>query len=393
MFKYTTAIDKIRAMKARKKVVRGGSSAGKTFAIIPILIDKCCRTAGLEVSVVSESIPHLKKGAMKDFIKIMKWTGRWIDDHWNATDRKYTFSNGSYIEFFSPEGVLGSRRNILYINECNQIKYDDYIQLSMRTSGEIYLDFNPAEEFWVDTEVIKEADAEMITLTYVDNEARPENVDGDFAIFRRKADEEKAAGLPITSYWQNYCRVYIEGLTGNLHGIVFNNWEIVDRMPQFVDFIGYGLDFGFTNDPSAWVGVWKVRDEIYVKEFVYSTGLTNPELSEAGSKAGVNKNEATIADSADPKSIRELENFGYYMEAAEKGQDSIRAGIDLLQTYKIKVLSTSTNLISELRSYRWIVDKKGKTTNTPIDFNNHAIDALRYLALNRLSSNNLFEVY
>lgn len=393
MFVYTTAIDKIRAMTARKKVVRGGSSAAKTFSIIPILIDKAARQAGLEISIVSESIPHLKKGALKDFIKIMKWTNRWIDANYNATDRKYTFTNGSYIEFFSPESVLGSRRNILYINEANNILYDDYVQLAMRTSHDIYLDYNPAEEFWVDTEVLRESDSELITLTYLDNEARPANVDSDFANFRRKAEVEAKAGLPITSYWQNYCRVYIDGLIGNLQGVVFNNWEIVDRMPQFVDLVCYGMDFGFTNDPTAVIKVWRVRDEIYVQECLYSTGLTNQDIGSKLREAKVRDFDTIVADSAEPKSIRELEILGFKLEGALKGQDSIRSSIDTLQTLRIKVLSDSTNLIRELRSYRWQLDRSGKPTNQPVDFNNHLIDALRYVALNKLSNLEFFEVY
>lgn len=393
MFVYTTAIDKIRAMKARKKVIRGGSSAGKTFSILPILIDKAARIPNREISVVSESIPHLKKGAMKDFIKIMKSTGRWIDEHWNATDRKYTFTNGSYIEFFSPESVLGSRRTDLYINEANNILYDDYVQLAMRTSDEIYLDYNPAEEFWADTEVLREEDSELITLTYLDNEARPANVDSDFANFRKKAEAEAKAGLPITSYWQNYCRVYIDGLIGNLQGVVFNNWEAVDAVPNNAHFISYGMDFGFTNDPTAVVKVWRDGNTIWVDECIYANGLTNPDIYRQLILAGYANYHGIVADSAEPKSIRELENMGVKMEAAQKGQDSIRASIDTLQSLTIKVTKDSTNLIRELRSYRWKVDKTGKSMNEPIDFSNHLIDALRYVALNKLSNQDMWEMY
>lgn len=374
-------------MTARKRVVRGGSSASKTCGILPELINRCTLNPGLEVSVISESIPHLKKGAMKDFIKIMKWTGRWNENHWNATDRKYTFHNDSYIEFFSPESVLGSRRNILYVNEANNIKYEDYVQLAMRTSDLIFLDYNPAAEFWADTEVLKEPDSELLVLTYLDNEARPKNVDSDFAIFRQKAEKEKELGLPITSYWQNYCRVYIDGEIGNIQGVVFNNWNQIDSIPEQAEIIAYGLDWGFTNDPSGLVAVYKYNGKLVLHELIYESGLTNSMLADKMRSLGVNTNIDIIADSSEPKSIADLQGMGFPRTTpAKKGADSINNGISKLQEFELLVTKTSTNLIKELRAYRWQVDKSGKTLNEPIDHMNHLIDPTRYVALNKLGT-------
>lgn len=374
-------------MTARKRVVRGGSSASKTCGILPELINRCTLTPGLEVSVVSESIPHLKKGAMKDFIKIMKWTGRWNENHWNATDRKYTFHNEAYIEFFSPESVLGSRRNILYVNEANNVKYEDYVQLAMRTSDLIFLDYNPAAEFWADTEVLKESDSELLVLTYLDNEARPKNVDSDFAIFRQKAEKEKALGLPITSYWQNYCRVYIDGEIGNIQGVVFNNWSQIDSVPEQAELVAYGLDWGFTNDPSGLVAVYKYNGKLVLHELIYESGLTNSMLAEKMRSLGVNINIDIIADSSEPKSIADLQAMGFPRTTpAKKGADSVSNGISKLQEFEFLVTKTSTNLIKELRSYRWQVDKSGKALNEPIDHMNHLIDPTRYVALNKLGA-------
>lgn len=374
-------------MTARKRVVRGGSSASKTCGILPELINRCTLNPGLEVSVISESIPHLKKGAMKDFIKIMKWTGRWNENHWNATDRKYTFHNESYIEFFSPESVLGSRRNILYVNEANNIKYEDYVQLAMRTSDLIFLDYNPAAEFWADTEVLKEPDSELLVLTYLDNEARPKNVDSDFAIFRQKAEKEKELGLPITSYWQNYCRVYIDGEIGNIQGVVFNNWNQIDSIPEQAEIIAYGLDWGFTNDPSGLVAVYKYNGKLVLHELIYESGLTNSMLADKMRSLGVNTNIDIIADSSEPKSIADLQGMGFPRTTpAKKGADSINNGISKLQEFELLVTKTSTNLIKELRTYRWQVDKSGKTLNEPIDHMNHLIDPTRYVALNKLGT-------
>ena len=393
MFKRTTAINKILAMKARKKVIQGGSSASKTFGILSILIDKACKAEGLEISVVSESIPHLKKGALKDFIKIMKMTGRWIESHYNATDRKYTFSNDSYIEFFSPEAVLGARRHILYVNEANNITYQDYHQLATRTEKDIYIDFNPASEFWVHTEVLKEENSELLVLDYRDNEALPSNVVEEFLIARKKADEEKKSGLPITSYWQNYCRVYIDGKIGNIQGLIFSNWNQVDDLPKdkegniTAEFIGYGLDFGFTNDPTALIEVYKQSGELWINELIYESRLINSEIIAKMNNMPVFTYKEIIADSAEPKTIEEIRRAGFYITGAIKGQDSVRASISKLQQFKINVTKRSTNIIRELRSYKWRIDKDGKALNEPVDYDNHAIDALRYVALNKINNN------
>jgi len=177
MFVYTTAIKKLRKLKKRIRIVQGGTSAGKTFGILPILIDKACKNELLEISVVSESVPHLRRGALKDFEKIMRSTNRWIDAHFNKSLLKYTFSNGSFIEFFSvdqPDKLRGARRNILYINECNNVNFEAYQQLSIRTSHEVWLDFNPTHEFWAHTELLQDKDSEHLIVTYKDNEALPD---------------------------------------------------------------------------------------------------------------------------------------------------------------------------------------------------------------------------
>lgn len=211
----TTAINKILALKKRKKIIQGGTSAGKTFGILPILIDRCCKEPGLEVSVVSESVPHLKRGALKDFLKIMKATGRYKEKNYNKTDRIYRFENGSFIEFFSPESILGARRMVLYINECNKgITFSDYHQLSIRTSQDIYLDYNPSNEFWVQTELMNDEDVEFIILTYKDNEALSQTIIDDIEKAKEKAKTSK--------YWENWWNVYGLGQMGTIEGVVFN---------------------------------------------------------------------------------------------------------------------------------------------------------------------------
>lgn len=372
-FVYTTAIKKLRKLKARKRVVPGGTSAGKTYGIMPILINKAAKEEGLEISVVSETIPHLRKGALKDFLKIMKETGRYIDSHYNRTLLTYTFSSGSYIEFFSAdqEGkVRGPRRNILYVNECNNINFETYHQLAIRTSGEIWLDFNPSNEFWVHTELKDDPDTEWLTLTYKDNEALPETI---------VAEIEKAKEKAKTSdYWQNWWNVYGLGQLGSLQGVIFSNWKQVDKLPKDSKLLGFGLDFGYTNDPSAAVAVWQYNGIKYVDEILYAKGLLNNEIAAKLKAYSLNRSSYGYADSAEPKSIAEINKHGFTIKPVEKGSDSINYGINIMQEGEFYVTKRSTNLIKELRSYTWDTDKTGATLNKPIDDWNHAIDAMRY---------------
>ncbi|CAA6810341.1 MAG: Terminase large subunit [uncultured Sulfurovum sp.] len=376
-FKYTTAIKKIRKMKARIKIIPGGTSAGKTFSILPILIDKAIKNPMTEISVVSESLPHLRKGAMKDFLKIMKMTNRFISSNWNKTNSIYTFTNGSYIEFFSAgdaETLRGARRNILYVNECNNIKKEAYVQLAMRTDGDIYLDYNPSHLFWVE-EVKNEFESEVLKLTYKDNEALPISVI-NFLESKRK--------LAATSdYWANWCKVYLDGELGMLEGVVFNNWSEINKVPEEAKLIGAGLDFGYTNDPSSLTMVYKLDNTIILDEIIYRTGLLNPEISKLIKNNNIKCE--IIADSAEPKSIAELKRYGHRVIGAKKGKDSINFGISILQEYDILITRRSNNIKNEFNKYSWKKDREGNHLNIPEDLNNHAIDGIRYLAMAKLT--------
>lgn len=368
MFKRTTAINKILALKKRIKIIQGGTSAGKTFGILPVLIDKCTRQAGLEASVVAESIPHLRRGALKDFVKIMRWTGRYIDDRFNKSLLRYEFGNGSVIEFFSADDaskLRGARRDILYINECNNVTFESYNELSIRTKKEVFLDFNPANEFWVHKELKDEPDSDFIILTYKDNEALDESI-----VSQIEKNREKAA---TSSYWANWWRVYGLGEIGSLEGVIFDNWKTIDKIPAEAKLIGIGLDFGYTNDPTSAIEIYNYNGQRIINELVYRTGMVNSDI------ANVLPSSVTIyADSSEPKSIEEIRRFGKMIKGVTKGVDSIRFGIDIMQRQEYLVTSQSQNLIKELRSYCWDVAKDGTRRNVPIDHYNHAIDALRY---------------
>jgi phage terminase large subunit len=382
-FIYTQAVKRIRRMTARKKIIQGGTSAGKTYAILAVLIHTAAKTK-TEISVVSESIPHLRRGAMKDFGKVMQWTNRWRDEGWNKTLLTYTFANGSTIEFFSADQeakLRGARRQVLYINEANNIEFEAYHQLAIRTSESIYIDFNPVSEFWAHTEVMQEPDSELLVLTYKDNEALPATIRDDI-----EAAQVKAA---TSTYWANWWKVYGLGEVGSLQGVVFDDWQQVDGIDFAGDkLIAIGLDWGYTNDPTAVVAVYKRGSAVLVHELMYSTGLTNQDIADQLRKLGINRSWPIIADSAEPKSIEEVHRLGFNIHPATKGTDSIRNSIDILKRQPLLVTRESTNLIKELRNYTWDTDRTGASLGVPIDRYNHAIDALRYVALMKLGVHN-----
>ena len=368
MFRKTTAIKKILNLKKRIKIIQGGTSAGKTFGILPVLIDRAARTEGIEISVVAETIPHLRRGALKDFLKIMKWTGRFFEDRFNKSLLRYEFANGSVIEFFSADDsskLRGARRDILYINECNNVTFDAYNELAIRTRKEVYLDFNPANEFWVHTELKDEPDSDFLILTYKDNEALDNSI-----VEQIEKNRDKAK---TSSYWANWWKVYGEGQLGMLEGVVFSNWKIIDTIPKEARLLGIGLDFGYTNDPTAVIEVYAYNNQRIVNQIVYQNGLVNSEIAKR-----LPKNVIVYADSSEPKSIEEIRRLGITIKGVTKGKDSINYGIDVMQRQEYLITNQSVDLIKELRSYIWDSDKTGRRLNKPIDFNNHGIDALRY---------------
>tara|TARA_R100001015_G_C4633406_1_gene198311 strand:+ start:3283 stop:4443 length:1161 start_codon:yes stop_codon:yes gene_type:complete len=379
----TTAAKKINALKKRIKIIQGGTSASKTFSTLFILINKAMFYDNLEISVVAESIPHLRRGAVRDFEKIMKWGRRYTQTSFNKSLLKYQFQNGSFIEFFSADDaskLRGARRDILYINECNNVSFDAYNELSIRTKKEIYLDFNPSNEFWVHNELKGEDDTDFIILTYKDNEALDDGIVQQIEKNRLKAK--------TSTYWRNWWLVYGEGKIGQLQGAVFSNYKIIDTIPTEARLIGIGMDFGYTNDPTSIIEVYKLNETRILNEVTYQTGLLNSDIAKL-----LPKNVPVYADSAEPKSIRTIQLAGITIKGVTKGKDSINYGIDVMQREDYLVTSQSTNLIKELRSYCWDTDKTGKRLNKPVDNFNHAIDAVRYHEMETLGMNKNYGSY
>ena len=368
MFKRTTSINKILSLKKRVKIIQGGTSAGKTFGILPILIDKAIKNNNIEISVVAESIPHLRRGALKDFLKIMRWTNRYTDGNFNKSLLTYQFKNGSSIEFFSADDaskLRGARRDILYINECNNVTFESYNELSIRTKKEVYLDFNPANEFWVHKELKDEEDSDFIILTYKDNEALDQSIISQI-------EKNRAKGL-TSAYWANWWRVYGLGEIGSLDGVIFSNWKEIDNIPDEAVLVGLGMDFGYTNDPTSIIEVYKWNGKRILNEICYKQGMLNSDIVKV-----LPNNVIIYADSAEPKSIDEIKRFGKLIKGVTKGKDSILYGIDVMQGQEYLVTKSSVNLIKELRSYCWDTNRSGERLNKPIDNYNHAIDAIRY---------------
>lgn len=353
---------------------KGGTRSGKTYSLISLLVVVSVASKKKRVfDVVSESLPHLKRGAMNDITEIMDAEGLEEGTHYayNRTDHMVTFKSGNIIRFFSADDwgkVKGSKRDVLFINEANRIPYEVYRQLAVRTTETIFIDWNPDAEFWYELKGLdRKEDTVEIHSTYKDNSHLS---DIQIAEIESNKDDE------------NWWRVYGLGLTGHAEGIVFKNWKMVDAIPQYAELVGRGLDFGYTNDPTAIIDVWYADGELWLNERCYSPGLTNDKIAER--LRGLDG--TVIADSAEMKSIDEIRHYGVrYIEPAQKGADSIRAGIQILQRYKMNVISTSEHLIYELRNYKYKEERTtGIITNEPVDKWNHALDAVRYVALNRL---------
>ena len=384
--KRTKALKKLQKLKSRIRIVKGGTSASKTISILALLINYAINNRDKEISVVSESIPHLRRGALKDFLSILKGLNRYKDSQFNKSTLKYNFSNGSYIEFFStdqPDKLRGARRTDLYINECNNVPFDAYTQLAVRTSGTIWLDYNPSNLFWVDKELIGKDDTDYITLTYKDNNALPESIVKEIEKAKEKAK--------TSTYWANWWKVYGLGETGSLEGVCIPDWKEIDRIPEDVRLLGYGMDFGYSVDPTTLIALYKWNDAYIYDEVLYKKGMLNRDISRFLTEQEIK--ETIVADSAEPKSIAELQGYGHSVYPVSKGRDSVVYGINLINQNEIYVTARSKNLKRELQGYIWSKDKEGNTLQKPTGEHPDCIDAARYILTDQLENPNKGEYY
>lgn len=346
----------------------GGTSASKTISILLVLIDMAQSDKSPKLtSIVSESIPHLKRGAMRDFEAIMREHGYFDDNAWNKTDFIYTFETGSRIEFFgadSPDKVRGPRRDRLFINEANNVPYSSFDQLEVRTKDVIFLDWNPTNEFWFYTDVLphRGEDINFITLTYLDNEG---------------LSEEIVKSIEARRHNKAWWRVYGEGQLGEAEGRVYTNWAIIDEVPHEARLVRRYLDFGYSNDPSAIGDLYYYNGGYIIDEQLYQKGMSNKQLADFITNLP-QPNILIKADSAEPKSIDEIMSYGVNILPVTKGKDSVTQGIQKVQEQQISVTKRSLNVIKEYRNYMWETDKDGRILNIPIDMFNHHMDGIRY---------------
>lgn len=368
-FEDTTATKKIFKLNKRIRAVAGGTSASKTISILVWLIDYCQRKQSRDklVTVVSESYPHLEGGAMLDFEMIMKDRGYWEDDRWHGTRHTYTFETGNKIEFKSIDNygkAHGPRRDVLFINECNNLEYKVADQLITRTREIVWLDWNPSEEFWFYTEMQPNRnDIDFITLTYKDNEA---------------LDEVTIQEIESHKHNKNWWTVYGLGQLGEVEGRIYTGWNIgLEEIPHAARLERRGLDFGYSIDPAAIVDVYYYDGGYILDERLYAVGQSNRRLAQFLLNLE-NQQTLVIADSAEPKSIDELREYQVTILEANKGPGSVNQGIQYVQDQRISVTRRSVNLIKEYRKYMWKTDKDGNILNIPEDGNDHLLDAVRY---------------
>lgn len=361
-------------------VNQGGTSSGKTYSILQVLFQRLSEQSRKVCTVVGQDIPNLKAGALRDALDIYNNTPELqsLIKSYNKSERIFEFHNGCVMEFKSYEDsqdAKSGKRDFLFLNEAQGVIKPIYDELELRTKDQVFIDYNPNAEFWVHDELLGKPGVERLIS---DHRQNPFLLDKQ----RAKIESLKEKDLEL---W----RVYARGKTGKIEGLVLRNWTVVedDAIPLGARFLGRGVDFGFTNDPTTAIDVFLSGGELWADEVLYADGLTNPDIHRrllAEDPAATLK--VTIADSAEPKSIEELRRLGFRLiEPAMKGPDSVRAGLDILRSYPLNVTRRSVMLRKELSNYKWRVDRStGRPTNEPVDAFNHCIDPLRYVVLNKL---------
>lgn len=369
IFKYNYA--------CKKSIVvnQGGTSSGKTYSILQVLLIKASEKPNQIITVVGQDIPNLKVGAIRDFDTILSSSEFFnsLIKQRNISDRTYTLTNGSKIEFKSYENeqdAKSGKRDYLFMNEANGIGYSVYDQLQIRTSKQTFIDYNPTAPFWVHDKLIGKENVQLFISNYKHNPFLKDSI-------KRKIEA-------LQDIDKNKWRVYGLGLTGELQGVIFDNVEWIQELPtENIKRSCIGVDFGYSNDPTTIVKIVLSQGSIYGKLLHYETGLTNPDIGdvfkELGLKKGLQQGDLIMADSAEPKSIKELRNLGWRVKGVKKGADSVRFGINQLKSYGKLFLVNNELWKQEQRNYVWKTDKSdGKTINKPVDKDNHIWDAFRY---------------
>lgn len=354
----------------------GGSRSTKTYSILQLLIVKALESVEpLVISVVRKSMPSMRITVMRDFFDILKQLDLYNVELHNKTENTYLLNN-TLIEFFSIDDAQkrrGSKRDILFVNEANELSAEDFFQLNIRTTNQVFIDFNPSETFWYNDQLENRDDITIIHSTYRDNPFLPEE------------QVNEIERLQHTD--QQYYQIYALGQFAGSFDRIYQYIPVDDIPVNNAKLVALGMDFGFTNDPTTLVEIWKDNDDLYLNELIYERNLTNQDIAERLGEYEIDKYIEIIADSAEPKSIEEIRRMGFNIKPAQKGPDSVLNGIDILKRHKIHVTKQSVNIIKEINNYKWVTDKDGNKLNKPVDMFNHSLDAARYVALNKLKTN------
>jgi len=372
-----------RTIEAEKKYKiichQGGSRSSKTWSIFQFFILKALQGERLTITIVRDKLTWIKSTLLKDFEKICREYSLPItpDININRPEQIYNIC-GTEFAFYGldyAEKLHGRSQDWFWINEVMEVSQKHFDQLEMRASKGAILDYNPYDDLhWV-FDLHKRDDVCVIKSTMLDNPFLPDTIIKKIKGYE-PTPENIASGTSDEYMWQ----VYGLGNKARLQGVIFDNWDIVDDIPDNAKFVAMGLDFGYTNDPTAVVELYTMDNELYFNEILYEAGLTNQDIA----KKLVNKTDMIYADSSEPKSIEEIRREGYRIFPTEKGADSINYGINLMKQHKIHITKNSTNLEKELRRYRWMEKKEGGVENRPVDEFNHAIDACRYVCMMKL---------
>ena len=361
-----------------KKIIveQGGTRSGKTYNILLwVIFSYCTNQRNKIITICRKTFPSLRASVMRDFLTILKQNQMYSEEAHNKSSSEYVLY-GNLIEFISldqPQKVRGRKRDLLFINEANELFWEDWQQLLFRTNGRIILDYNPSDEYhWIYDKVIPREDADFYQTNYLNNPFLDKNIIQE--IERLKDTDEE--------YWQ----IYGLGLKGITKSTIFRYVEI-NKIPEQAKFLSYGMDFGYTNDPTTLIGIWVDKFNLYIKEYLYRTMMTTNDINKFLLSLNIER-EMIYADSQEVRLIDELRRMGWNIRPSIKGRDSVNAGIDLLKRYKIHITKDSENAILEFRNYKWREDKSGKTLNIPIDEHNHLIDSLRYGTYSILSKPN-----
>ena len=356
-------------------ILQGGTRSSKSYSALQWLLVRALSQPNIVISVVRKSFPSMRVSIMRDWQTILKELEIWDEDRWSATEHIYNFENGSMVEFMSidsSEKRKGSSRDYLFIDECNELSREDYFQLFIRTRIKTIIAYNPSfgTNHYIFNEIQTHPESNLYISTFKDNP------------FLELSIIEEIERLKTIN--PEYYKIYGLGIPGNNIGTIFSI-NIIDDIPDEAEFVCFGMDYGFTVDPTSLIGLFKKDRDLYINELLYKKGMVTSDIINHLKGLGIEREEIW-ADSAEPRLIEEIFRSGFNIKPVKKGKDSIRLGIDLMQQYRLNVTKASTNTIKEFSEYVWMVDKNGEFENVPVDYSNHSIDAIRYAVMERLNA-------